>query len=68
MRAHDTGGLRARLQRGATALRMAWDSAPPTAAAWISAINASSRATRAACSGVRWFAGVKSAESAGRER
>jgi len=37
MRAHDTGGLRARLQRGATALRMAWDSAPPTAAAWISA-------------------------------
>lgn len=38
MRAHDTGGgLRPRLQRGATALRMAWDSAPPTAAAWISA-------------------------------
>ncbi len=38
MRAHDTGGgLRPRLQRGATALRMAWDSAPATAAAWISA-------------------------------
>ena len=34
-RAEDLGGLRARLGRGAQAVRMAWRSSPATAGLWI---------------------------------